>query len=57
MILDRNGDFVKDIVIYGSYEEAYNDLDPLSDGYIVSIMNLPKRKLEKLIKYIKDDTK
>lgn len=57
VILDRNGDFVKDIVIYGSYEEAYNDLDPLSDGYIVSIMNLPKRKLEKLIKYIKDVTK
>ena len=61
VILNGSGDFVRftngDIVIYGSYEEAYNDLDPLSDDAIVSVMNLSERKIEELIKYIRNVTK
>lgn len=60
VILDGDGEFVRfknnNIVIYGDYVEAYNDVDPQGNERIVSCVELSEEKQEELIKFIKSVT-
>ena len=60
VILDGDGEFVRfknnNIVIYGDYVEAYNDVDLQGNERIVSCVELSEEKQEELIKFIKSVT-